>query len=68
MSRNVTVSPEIVLSERSRLGLSQRQFAELMGVGQGAVNNWETGRNGMGSTCKTKFASVKKLRKRDLTF
>ena len=38
------LSPEAVEAERVRLGLSAKQYADLVGVSIGTINGWENGR------------------------
>lgn len=38
------MKPEEIKELRTRLGLSQQSFAELIGVGIATVNRWEMGR------------------------
>ena len=42
--RRVSVSRPPVLEARHRLGLPQRQFAELLGVSKRTLQDWEQGR------------------------
>ena len=39
------MTPEELKAFRRKHGLSQRDLAELLGVGSGTVADWETGRN-----------------------
>jgi putative transcriptional regulator len=44
IARRRRIDPEGVAAVRSRLGLSQPQFARLLGVGLGTLRHWEQGR------------------------
>ena len=37
------MAPEEIRQGRERLGLTQKQFANLLGVGEATVSRWETG-------------------------
>jgi putative zinc finger/helix-turn-helix YgiT family protein len=37
------LTPEEIRAARERLGLTQKQFAHLLGVGEATVSRWETG-------------------------
>jgi putative zinc finger/helix-turn-helix YgiT family protein len=37
------LSPEEIRRSREKLGLTQKQFAALLGVGEATVSRWETG-------------------------
>jgi len=37
------LTPEEIREGREKLGLTQRQFANLLGVGEATVSRWETG-------------------------
>ncbi len=44
IARRHRLDPEGVAAVRGRLGLSQPQFARLLGVGLGTLRHWEQGR------------------------
>jgi putative zinc finger/helix-turn-helix YgiT family protein len=37
------LAPEVIRQGREQLGLTQKQFANLLGVGEATVSRWETG-------------------------
>ena len=37
------LTPEEIREGREKLGLTQKQFANLLGVGEATVSRWETG-------------------------
>ncbi len=43
-SRSFTVEAPAVRTIRQQFGLSQREFAKLLGIGVGTLRNWEQGR------------------------
>jgi DNA-binding transcriptional regulator YiaG len=45
VSRRRGVAPDVVAEVRGRHGLSQREFAELLGIDANTPQNWEQGRN-----------------------
>ena len=46
----MTAAAENLKAYRAEASLSQAEFAELIGVSQGQVNHWETGRQEISST------------------
>ena len=44
-SRRRTFAPDLIPEVRARHGLSQREFAAMLGIDVGALRNWEQGRN-----------------------
>jgi DNA-binding XRE family transcriptional regulator len=45
VSRRRSVAPGMIAEVRARHGLSQREFAELLGIDINTLQNWEQGRN-----------------------
>ncbi len=45
VSRRRGVAPGVIAEVRARHGLSQREFAELLGIDVNTLQNWEQGRN-----------------------
>jgi DNA-binding transcriptional regulator YiaG len=58
-------SPEMVGSERKRLGLSAKHYADLMGVSMLTVYNWEKGRAFPRDAQLTRWKKIKGITKRE---
>ena len=58
-------SPEAVAGERERLGLSAKQYAELVGVNQLTIYGWEKGKNTPRAAALQKWLDVRGIAKKD---
>jgi len=58
-------SPEAVAAERQRLGLSAREYGELMGVSQMTVYGWEKGRTRPQEAQLEKWLAIRAIGKRE---
>ena len=58
-------SPEAVAEERERLGLSARQYGELVGVNQLTIYGWEKGKNTPRAAALQKWLDVRGIPKKD---
>lgn len=64
-AHKVQISPRIIRAQRARLGLSQREFGELLGVSTHSVFLWEKGITSPRPKVKVVFAAVRQLGRRD---
>ena len=62
----VRVTPERIRKWRRKLGLSQTQYADLLGVNAVSVNHWETGKAVPRIEQKLKISRIRDLGKREL--
>ncbi len=58
-------SPEDVVAERERLGLSAREYGELIGVSHLTIYNWEHGRRAPRAKQLEQWLAVKGIKKKD---
>lgn len=63
--QHARLSPRLIHSQRSRLGLSRDAFAKLVGVTGGAVLGWEGGRSKPRTAAKAALIAVRKLGRRE---
>lgn len=64
-AEHVRISPRIIRAQRSRLGLSQDEFARLLGVSGHSVFLWEHDKAVPRPRVKTAFAAVRQLGRRE---
>lgn len=64
-AQHVRISPRLIKVQRNRLGLSQDEFAHLLGVSGHSVFLWEHARTIPREKIKTRFAAVRQLGKRE---
>ncbi len=62
----VRLSPKLIRSLRSRLGISQAELANLVGVSTVAVGNWESGKSKPRDESKTRIAALRSLGRREV--
>ena len=62
----VRMSPRLIRSLRSRLGISQADLAKLVGVSAVAVGSWESGKSSPRSESKTRIAALRSLGRREV--
>src|SRR6266851_4115440 len=58
MHRDDAGQPESIRALRGRLGLSQEQLAQRLGVSFVTVNRWETGRTGLSALARRRIADL----------
>jgi DNA-binding transcriptional regulator YiaG len=63
--KKVRISPRLIQALRRRLGLSQRELANLAGVSVGAVYQWETGKFVPRDEKKGVLVALRKLGRRE---
>jgi len=61
----IRLSPKLIRAQRKRLGLSQREFALLLGVSTNTLVLWETGKTAPREKTRPIFASIRKLGRRE---
>ena len=61
----VRMSPKLIRSLRSRLGISQAELAKLVGVSTVAVGSWESGKSKPRAESKAKTAALRSLGRRE---
>lgn len=64
-AEHVRISPRIMKAQRTRLGLSQEEFAKLLGVSGHSVFLWEHEKASPRPKVKTAFAAVRQLGRRE---
>lgn len=64
-AEHVRISPRIIKAQRNRLGLSQDEFAELLGVSGHSVFLWEHEKSTPRPKIKAAFAAVRQLGRRE---
>ena len=64
--RPVRISGERIAKLRTKLKLTQAEFADLIGVNRISVSHWELGKNIPGEAQKRKIAAVRDMGKREL--
>lgn len=64
-AEHVRISPRIIKAQRTRLGLSQDEFAKLLGVSGHSVFLWEHEKAAPRPKVKAAFASVRNLGRRE---
>lgn len=64
-AEHVRISPRIIKAQRTRLGLSQDEFAKLLGVSGHSVFLWEHEKAAPRPKIKAAFAAVRQLGKRE---
>lgn len=62
----VRLSPRLIRSIRSRLGISQANLAKLVGVSAVAVGSWESGKSKPRSASKARIAALRGLGRREV--
>jgi DNA-binding transcriptional regulator YiaG len=62
----VRLSPRLIRSLRSRLGISQADLAKLVGMSTVAVGTWETGRSKPKPETKARIAALRRLGRREV--
>lgn len=60
------LSPRLVKSLRSKLGLAQGAFAKLLGVSIGSIVNWESGKSAPRPEMRAKMLSFRGVGKREV--
>ena len=63
--QHARLSPRLIRSQRSRLGLSRDAFGKLLGVSGGSVLAWEGGRSKPRASAKAALVAVRKLGRRE---
>ena len=61
----IRLSPKLIRAQRKRLGLSQREFALLLGVSTNTLVLWESGKTAPREKTRPIFASIRKLGRRE---
>jgi len=62
----IRLSPKLIRAQRNRLGLSQRDFALLLGVSTNTLVLWESGKTAPREKTRPIFASIRKLGRREV--
>jgi DNA-binding transcriptional regulator YiaG len=62
----VRLSPRLIRSLRSRLGISQAELAKLVGMSTVAVGSWESGKSKPKSASKARIAALRSLGRREV--
>ena len=62
----IRLSPRLIRSLRSRLGISQADLAKLAGVSTVAVGNWESGKSRPRDESKARIAALRSLGRREV--
>ncbi len=62
----IRLSPRLIRSLRSRLGISQAELAKLVGVSTVAVGNWELGKSKPRDESKARIAAMRSLGRREV--
>ena len=62
----VRVSPERITKWRKKIGVSQTQFAKLLGVSHLSVNHWESGKTEPRDAQKQRIVELRDMGKREL--
>ena len=62
----IRLSPKLIRAQRKRLGLSQREFALLLGVSTNTLVLWESGKTAPREKTRPIFASIRKLGRREV--
>jgi DNA-binding XRE family transcriptional regulator len=55
------LTPDSIRGLRARLGMSRKQFSELLGVSPGSVFNWESGRIAPRGASRKRLAEVRRM-------
>lgn len=63
---NLRFKPQVMLAQRTRLGLSAREMGLLIGVSGQTIYNWETGKSRPRVEQMTNIAAVRKMGKREV--
>jgi DNA-binding transcriptional regulator YiaG len=61
----IRLSPKLIRAQRNRLGLSQREFALLLGVSTNTLVLWESGKTSPREKTRPIFAAIRKLGRRE---
>jgi DNA-binding transcriptional regulator YiaG len=61
----IRLSPKLIRSLRSRLGISQADLAKLVGVSTVAVGSWELGKSKPRSESRARIAALRSLGRRE---
>lgn len=62
----IRLSPRLIRSLRTRLGISQADLAKLVGVSAVAVGNWELGKSKPRDESKAKIAALRSIGRREV--
>ena len=62
----VRVSPDRIIKWRKKIGVSQTQFAKLLGVSHLSVNHWESGKTEPREAQKQRIVELRDMGKREL--
>ncbi len=65
-SGKIRLGPKLIQAQRKRLGLSQQEFAKLLGVSTNTLWLWEHGKTAPRAKSKAIFASVRQLGRREV--
>jgi len=60
------MTPKLIRSLRSRLGISQAELAKLVGVSTVAVGQWESGRARPRAESKARIAALRSVGRREV--
>ncbi len=60
------LSPKMIVRMRTRLGVSQARFAQLIGASLPSITNWEKGKTTPRPEIREKILSLRALKKRDI--
>lgn len=60
------LSPKMIVRLRTRLGVSQARFAQLIGASLPSITNWEKGKTTPRPEIREKILSLRALKKRDI--
>ena len=59
------LGPKLIKAQRKRLGLSQREFALLLGVSTNTLVLWESGKTNPREKVRAQFAAIREMGRRD---
>ena len=62
----IRMTPKMIRSLRSRLGISQAELAKLVGVSTVAVGQWEAGRSRPRAESKARIAALRSVGRREV--
>jgi DNA-binding transcriptional regulator YiaG len=59
------LGPKLIRAQRKRLGLSQREFALLLGVSTNTLVLWESGKTAPREKVRAQFAAIREMGRRE---
>jgi len=60
------LGPKLIRAQRKRLGLSQREFSQLLGVSINTLVLWESGKTTPREKVRSQFAAIREMGRRDV--